>query len=86
MHFQLGCKYVALYVLLSNISNVIGKWDDIQNVRKLMKGIGIQNSPGQTCICFVHMIHSQTKEEYLYRAGEIVWGDWGGWVFYNSRF
>jgi hypothetical protein len=40
--FQLGCKNVVPYVLLSNICTAIGKWDNIKTVRESVKDTGIK--------------------------------------------
>ncbi|KAJ8752266.1 hypothetical protein K2173_003902 [Erythroxylum novogranatense] len=62
------------YALLSNIYAKAGRWDDVANVRKLMKERGVKTTPGISMIeknGAVHEFrmgdgsHSQMKEIYL---------------------
>eukprot|EP01018_Ginkgo_biloba_P008782 Gb_27833 [translate_table: standard] len=66
-------KNAAHYVLLSNIYAAAGRWDDIEKVRKLMKGRRVKKMPGYSWIevnSKVHAFlvgdgsHPQTKEIY----------------------
>eukprot|EP01018_Ginkgo_biloba_P022027 Gb_29768 [translate_table: standard] len=44
--FELDPKNAAPYVLLSNIYASAGKWNDIEKVRKMMKGRRVKKKPG----------------------------------------
>jgi len=44
--FELDPKTSAHYVQLSNIYAEAGMWDDVENVRKIMKARGIKKTPG----------------------------------------
>eukprot|EP01018_Ginkgo_biloba_P018660 Gb_14850 [translate_table: standard] len=56
--FELDPKYVAPYVLLSNIYAAAGKWDDIQKVRKMMKDRGVKWKPGCSWIEINKQVHT----------------------------
>ncbi|XP_058077928.1 pentatricopeptide repeat-containing protein At5g66520-like [Magnolia sinica] len=45
------------YTLLSNIYAKAGRWDDVANVRKLMKARGIKTTPGSSLIDVDGIIH-----------------------------
>ncbi|XP_057849795.1 pentatricopeptide repeat-containing protein At3g26782, mitochondrial isoform X1 [Cryptomeria japonica] len=71
--FELDYINTAPYVLLSNIYAEIGRWDDVRNVRKLMKDRGIKKIPGCSWIevhktvhvfCVGDRSHPQTQEIY----------------------
>eukprot|EP01018_Ginkgo_biloba_P019435 Gb_16586 [translate_table: standard] len=44
--FELNPKNAANYVLLSNVYAAASRWNDIENVRKLMKDVGVKKKPG----------------------------------------
>eukprot|EP01018_Ginkgo_biloba_P019437 Gb_16587 [translate_table: standard] len=44
--FELNPKNAANYVLLSNVYAAAGRWNDIENVRHLMKDVGVKKKPG----------------------------------------
>eukprot|EP01018_Ginkgo_biloba_P026298 Gb_06232 [translate_table: standard] len=48
--FELDPENAAPYVLLSNIYAVAGRWDDVEKVRKMMKGRNVKKMPGQSWI------------------------------------
>ncbi|XP_057826485.2 pentatricopeptide repeat-containing protein At1g09410, mitochondrial-like [Cryptomeria japonica] len=71
--FELDPKNTAPFVLLSNIFAEMGRWDDVQKVRRLMKDRGIKKMPGCSWIevnkmvhafCVGDRSHSQTHEIY----------------------
>ncbi|XP_057833238.2 pentatricopeptide repeat-containing protein At3g24000, mitochondrial [Cryptomeria japonica] len=71
--FELECKDAAPFVLLSNVYAEAGRWDDIWNVRKLMKDRGIKKIPGCSWIevykvvhafCMGDRSHAQTQDIY----------------------
>ncbi|KAH9297552.1 hypothetical protein KI387_029234 [Taxus chinensis] len=56
--FDLDPKNAASYVLLSNIYAEVGRWDDVQKVRRLMKDGGIKKIPGCSWIEVHKMVHA----------------------------
>jgi pentatricopeptide repeat protein len=71
----------AHYVLLSNIYAAAGKWDDVQNVRRLMKERKVERMPGCSWIevnnqvyafCVADRSHPQTPE--IYAELDILFG------------
>eukprot|EP01018_Ginkgo_biloba_P009664 Gb_38568 [translate_table: standard] len=79
--FQLDPHNSAHYVLLSNIYAAAGRWNDRENVRKMMKERRIKGTPGcswievnnEVCAFLVgNRSYPQTQ-----RVGEIVWGEEG---------
>ncbi|XP_057865942.2 putative pentatricopeptide repeat-containing protein At3g23330 [Cryptomeria japonica] len=56
--FELDPTGAAPYVLLSNIYAEVGKWSDLQKVRKLMKERGIKKTPGCSWIEVHKMLHA----------------------------
>ncbi|XP_059076662.1 pentatricopeptide repeat-containing protein At1g56690, mitochondrial [Cryptomeria japonica] len=79
--FELDPKHSQPYVLLSNIYAELGRWSDIQKVRKLLKVKGIRKIPGCSWI-EVHKIihafhvgdrsHPQTQEIYA-ELEKLLW-------------
>ncbi|XP_057816354.2 pentatricopeptide repeat-containing protein At3g12770 isoform X2 [Cryptomeria japonica] len=61
--FYLDPKNAATYVLLSNIYADVGRWGEVQMVRRLMKDRGIKKTPGCSWIEEHKMVHS-------FRAGD----------------
>eukprot|EP01018_Ginkgo_biloba_P022103 Gb_10158 [translate_table: standard] len=47
----------ATYVLLSNIYAMSGRWDEVSNVRKMMKDIGVKKQPGCSWIEVKNRMH-----------------------------
>ncbi|XP_058077313.1 putative pentatricopeptide repeat-containing protein At5g40405 [Magnolia sinica] len=45
------------YVLLSNLYASVGRWDDVEKVRKIMKEKGIKKTPGCSSIVVKNTIH-----------------------------
>ncbi|XP_059069664.1 pentatricopeptide repeat-containing protein At1g11290, chloroplastic-like isoform X1 [Cryptomeria japonica] len=71
--FDLDPRSAATYVILSNIYAEVGRWDEAQMVRRLMKDRGIKKIPGCSWIESHNMVHAfcvgdrshpQTKEIY----------------------
>lgn len=61
--FELDPRNAAHYVLLSNIYAAAGRWDDIQNVRKMMKDRKVKKKPG---CCWIEV----GKRVYAFVAGD----------------
>eukprot|EP01018_Ginkgo_biloba_P013180 Gb_21047 [translate_table: standard] len=61
--FQLDPKNPAPYVLLSNIYAAAGRWDDCENVRRMMKDRKIKKMPGCSWI-------EVNKQVYAFVAGD----------------
>eukprot|EP01018_Ginkgo_biloba_P002565 Gb_33726 [translate_table: standard] len=56
--FELSPKNAAPYVLLSNIYAAAGRWDDTENVRKMMKDRGVKKTPGRSWIEVNKQMHA----------------------------
>eukprot|EP01018_Ginkgo_biloba_P013166 Gb_21057 [translate_table: standard] len=77
--FELEPQNAAPYVLLSNIYATAGRWDDSENVRKMMKNKGVKKTPGCSWIEVNKQVHtflvgdrSHPQTQNLCRVGEIV--------------
>ncbi|XP_057862807.2 pentatricopeptide repeat-containing protein At1g56690, mitochondrial [Cryptomeria japonica] len=79
--FELDPTSTTAYVLLSNIYAEVGRWSEVQKVRKLMKDRGIQKMPGCSWIenhkmahtfCAGDRSHPQTQEIYA-KLEELSW-------------
>ncbi|XP_057843541.2 putative pentatricopeptide repeat-containing protein At3g23330 [Cryptomeria japonica] len=55
--FELDPKNASPYVLLSNTYAEVGRWDDVQRIRKFMKESGIRKTTGCSWIEVHKMIH-----------------------------
>ncbi|XP_059069530.1 pentatricopeptide repeat-containing protein At4g13650-like [Cryptomeria japonica] len=60
--FDLDPKNEATYVLLSNIYAEVGRWGEVQMVRRLMKDRGIKKIPGCSWIEGQKMVHAFCEE------------------------
>ncbi|XP_057862802.2 pentatricopeptide repeat-containing protein At2g13600 [Cryptomeria japonica] len=56
--FELDPENAASYVLLSNIYAEVGRWSEVQKVRRLMKDRGIKKTPGCSWIESHQMVHA----------------------------
>eukprot|EP01018_Ginkgo_biloba_P027696 Gb_25126 [translate_table: standard] len=56
--FALDPKNAAHYVLLSNIYAAAGRWDDVENVRKMMKDRKVKKIPGYSWIEVNNKVHA----------------------------
>ncbi|XP_057862808.2 pentatricopeptide repeat-containing protein At3g12770-like [Cryptomeria japonica] len=79
--FDLDPKNAATYVLLSNMYAEVGRWGEVQMIRRLMKDRGIGKMPGCSwieCHKMVHAFcvgdrsHPQTQEIYA-KLEELSW-------------
>ena len=50
MPFNLEPQHDATYVLLSNLDVAVGRWDDVNKVRKLMKEFANLVNPGKSLL------------------------------------
>eukprot|EP01018_Ginkgo_biloba_P029873 Gb_06985 [translate_table: standard] len=78
---KLEPQNAASYVLLSNIYAAAGRWDDVTNVRKLMKDKGAKKNPGCSWIEVKNTVHqfvvddrSHPKTEEIYSTLERLVG------------
>ncbi|XP_057870779.1 putative pentatricopeptide repeat-containing protein At1g68930 isoform X2 [Cryptomeria japonica] len=92
--FELDPKYTAPYVLLSNIYAEVGRWGDVQQVRKLMTDREIKKVPGCSWIevhKVVHVfyvgdrLHPQTQEIYA-ELQKLSWEMKAEGYFSDSRY
>lgn len=51
------------YVLLSNMFSVAGRWEDVAQIRKLMKTMGINKEPGCSWIEMKSQVHTFISED-----------------------
>eukprot|EP01018_Ginkgo_biloba_P003261 Gb_27381 [translate_table: standard] len=56
--FELDPKNAAPYVLLSNIYAAAGRWDDIENVRRMMRDRRVKKTPGCSWIEVNKQMHA----------------------------
>ncbi|XP_057816394.2 putative pentatricopeptide repeat-containing protein At3g13770, mitochondrial [Cryptomeria japonica] len=79
--FDLDPKNSATYVLLSNIYAQVGRWSEVQIVRRLMKDTRIKKTPGCSWIeahktvhtfCVGDRSHPQTQEIYA-KLEKLTW-------------
>ncbi|XP_057817148.2 pentatricopeptide repeat-containing protein At3g12770-like [Cryptomeria japonica] len=79
--FDLDPKNAAIYVLLSNIYAEVGRWGEVQTVRRLMKDEGIKKIPGCSWIeenkmvhvfCIGDRSHPRIQEIYA-KLEELAW-------------
>eukprot|EP01018_Ginkgo_biloba_P009819 Gb_14458 [translate_table: standard] len=83
--FDLDPENPAHYVVLSNIYAVVGRWDDKEKVRKMMKDRRVRKSPGCSWIevnnkvyAFIAGGRSYPQTQTLCQVGDVVWPDEGG--------
>ncbi|KAH9293625.1 hypothetical protein KI387_041172, partial [Taxus chinensis] len=91
--FELDPKNAATYVLLSNIYAEVGRWGEVQMVRRLMKDRGIKKIPGCSWIeghkmvhafCVGDRSHPQTQEIYA-KLEKLSWEMKAAGYFPDSR-
>ncbi|XP_057816410.1 pentatricopeptide repeat-containing protein At4g02750-like [Cryptomeria japonica] len=78
--FDLDPKNSATYVLLSNIYAEVGRWSEVQMLRRLMKDRGIKKIPGCSWIEGHKMVHafcigdrSHPDPRDICKVGESAW-------------
>eukprot|EP01018_Ginkgo_biloba_P014934 Gb_01648 [translate_table: standard] len=71
--FELEPQNPATYVLLSNIYAAAGRWDDVANVRKLMKNKGVKKEPGCSWIKFNNRVHSFVADDTSHPQTEEIY-------------
>ncbi|KAF7806514.1 pentatricopeptide repeat-containing protein [Senna tora] len=54
---ELGSPESSAYVLLSSIYTALGKWDDVERVRRMMKLRGVSKEPGCSWIELKSLVH-----------------------------
>ncbi|KAE9609787.1 hypothetical protein Lal_00006657 [Lupinus albus] len=54
---ELGSPESSAYVLLSSIYTALGKWDDVERVRRMMKNRGVTKEPGCSWIELKNLVH-----------------------------
>eukprot|EP01018_Ginkgo_biloba_P002599 Gb_38503 [translate_table: standard] len=73
--FELNPKNAAPYVLLSNIYASAGRWDDIENVRRLMKERRVQKIPGCSWIEVNKQLHAFLGGDNLHPQTEEIYAE-----------
>eukprot|EP01018_Ginkgo_biloba_P036698 Gb_40436 [translate_table: standard] len=71
--FELEPENPAIYVLLSNIYAVAGRWDDVAKVRKLMKDRGVKKKPGCSWIMVKNKAHVFVVDNRSHPQTEVVY-------------
>ncbi|XP_059069534.1 pentatricopeptide repeat-containing protein At3g24000, mitochondrial-like [Cryptomeria japonica] len=91
--FDLDPENAATYVLLSNIYAEVGRWGEVQMLRRLMKDRGIKKIPGCSWIedhkmvhafCAGDRSHPQTREIYA-KLEKLAWEMKAAGYFPDSR-
>ncbi|XP_059069540.1 pentatricopeptide repeat-containing protein At3g12770-like [Cryptomeria japonica] len=91
--FDMDLKNAVTYVLLSNIYAEVGRWDEGQMVRRLMRDRGINKIPGCSWIEVHKMVHAfyagdrshpQTQEIYA-KLEKLAWEMKAAGYFSGSR-
>ncbi|XP_061356679.1 pentatricopeptide repeat-containing protein At2g33680 [Gastrolobium bilobum] len=54
---ELGSPESSAYVLLSSIYTALGKWEDVERVRRMMKARGVTKEPGCSWIDLKSLVH-----------------------------
>ncbi|XP_027332205.1 pentatricopeptide repeat-containing protein At2g33680 [Abrus precatorius] len=54
---ELGSPESSAYVLLSSIYTALGKWEDVERVRRMMKARGVSKEPGCSWIELKNLVH-----------------------------
>ncbi|KAK7265113.1 hypothetical protein RJT34_32729 [Clitoria ternatea] len=54
---ELGSPESSAYVLLSSIYTALGKWEDVERVRRMMKARGVTKEPGCSWIELKSLVH-----------------------------
>eukprot|EP01018_Ginkgo_biloba_P015477 Gb_20634 [translate_table: standard] len=70
---QLEPEEVSSYVLLSNIYAAAGKWDDVANVRQLMKDRGVKKEPGRSWIEVRNRVHTFVVRDISHPQTEAIY-------------
>ncbi|CBI17228.3 unnamed protein product, partial [Vitis vinifera] len=69
---QLEPKHPGSYVFLSNVYAAVGRWEDVERVRTLMKNRGVEKDPGWSYIEVEGQVHSFVAGDHAHvRAEEI---------------
>ena len=69
---QLEPKHPGSYVFLSNVYATVGRWEDVERVRILMKTRGVEKDPGWSYIEVEGQVHSFVAGDHGHeRADEI---------------
>eukprot|EP01018_Ginkgo_biloba_P015859 Gb_38232 [translate_table: standard] len=63
----------ATYVLLSNMYAAYGRWDDVANVRKMMKNKGVKKEPGCSWIEVKNRVHTFIIGDRLHPRSEEIY-------------
>lgn len=64
---------VATYVMLSNIYAAAGRWDEVAEVRKLMKDRGVRKDLGQSWVEIKNKIHMFAAGDRLHPQSEEIY-------------
>ncbi len=69
---ELGSQESSAYILLSSIYTSLGKWEDVERVRRMMKLRGVNKDPGCSWIDLQSITHVFVAGEQMHpQIGEI---------------
>eukprot|EP01018_Ginkgo_biloba_P018940 Gb_33111 [translate_table: standard] len=71
--FQLEPESAAPYALLSNIYAGAGRWDDVAQVRKMMKDKGVKKKPGCSWIEVKNRVHTFVVDDRSHPHAEKIY-------------
>ncbi|XP_057843931.2 putative pentatricopeptide repeat-containing protein At1g68930 isoform X2 [Cryptomeria japonica] len=71
--FELEPENPSAYVLLSNMCAAGERWNDVANVRKLMKSKGVKKEPGCSWIRFQNRVHSFVADDRSHPQTEKIY-------------
>ncbi|XVF63169.1 hypothetical protein PTKIN_Ptkin09bG0066800 [Pterospermum kingtungense] len=66
-------QYDGSYVLLSNMYATAGRWDDMANVRKLMRDRGVRKEPGRSWVEVENKVHVFLVDDTAHPEAQAVY-------------
>ncbi|XAR68114.1 hypothetical protein NMG60_11003127 [Bertholletia excelsa] len=70
---QLEPKHPGSYVFLSNIYAEVGRWEDVERVRSLMKNRGVEKDPGWSYVEVDGQVHSFIAGDHAHQRAEEIY-------------
>ncbi|KAF8388440.1 hypothetical protein HHK36_027110 [Tetracentron sinense] len=69
---QLEPKHSGSYIFLSNIYAAVGRWEDVERVRLIMKNSGVEKDPGWSYIEVEGQVHSFIAGDQAHNCAEDI--------------
>lgn len=69
---RLEPKHPGSYVFLSNVYAAVGRWEDVERVRTLMKTKGVEKDPGWSYIEVEGQVHSFVAGDHAHERAEEI--------------